>query len=213
MPDLGRLDTGDPEASGHDTTGQHASGPSGPGQPVPSSWPAPVGLAPPDPTVAEDTIPAGDRTLEMPAVAVRRVLSRRRLGWIAVLTACVALAVHFWPSADLLGHHDDVVSAVAVGQVNGRPVVVTGDGDGAVRVRDLSAYTRFPILGAQTIGPAQPLGRRDAAMVLQHRENRPRGLAQCPGDHADGVTGPPQVLFRRVRHSRPTHPSHDPPTH
>ncbi|MFF3437927.1 hypothetical protein [Streptosporangium sp. NPDC002721] len=76
----------------------------------------------------EDTIPAGDRTLEMPAVAVGRVFSRRRLWWVAALTACVALAVHFWPSADLLGHHDDVFSAVAVGQVNGRPIAVTFDG-------------------------------------------------------------------------------------
>jgi hypothetical protein len=44
----------------------------------------------------------------------------------------------------------------------------------------------------------------------------PWRLAQCPGDHTDGLTGappPPQVFFHRVRHSRPTHPSHDPPIH
>ncbi|MGW0588972.1 WD40 repeat domain-containing protein [Streptosporangium sp. NPDC002607] len=84
----------------------------------------------------------------MPAVAVRPVFSRRRLGWIVALLACVALVVNFWRSADLLGHHDDVVSAVAVGQVNGRPVAVTGggggeNGDGTVRVWDLT--TRQPI--------------------------------------------------------------------
>ncbi|MFI6797001.1 hypothetical protein, partial [Streptosporangium canum] len=67
--------------------------------------------------------------------------------------AIVALGAASWPSAkspsagnspktavttEPLGHHGDAVFAVAVGQVNGRPVAVTGGADATVRVWDLA---------------------------------------------------------------------------
>ncbi|MEV4183155.1 hypothetical protein AB0J28_17155 [Streptosporangium canum] len=67
--------------------------------------------------------------------------------------AIVALGGASWPPAkspsadnspkptvttEPLGHHGDAVYAVAVGQVNGRSVAVTGGADNTVRVWDLA---------------------------------------------------------------------------
>ncbi|WP_344979117.1 WD40 repeat domain-containing protein [Streptosporangium fragile] len=52
-----------------------------------------------------------------------------------------ALAVAMWPSSDLLGHHDDPVGAVAVGELEGRPVAVSagsGYDDTTLRMWDLT---------------------------------------------------------------------------
>ncbi|MEU1728201.1 hypothetical protein [Nonomuraea sp. NPDC005692] len=52
-----------------------------------------------------------------------------------------ALTVAVWPSSDLLGHHDDPVGAMAVGELEGRPVAVSagsGYDDTTLRVWDLT---------------------------------------------------------------------------
>ncbi|MER6827424.1 hypothetical protein ABT352_15685, partial [Streptosporangium sp. NPDC000563] len=80
--------------------------------------------------------------------------ARQRLGWIAAVTACVALGTLvvsialfaiFWPSTGLFGYDDvvdldDTIEAVAVGQINGQPIAVTDDYDGTMQVWDLTTY-------------------------------------------------------------------------
>jgi WD40 repeat protein len=68
------------------------------------------------------------------------------LPWIVVLALLAVLAVAVWPSSDLLGHHDDPVVAVAVGELEGRPIAVSagsGYDDTTLRMWDLT--TRDPI--------------------------------------------------------------------
>ncbi|MEV0420630.1 hypothetical protein [Streptosporangium canum] len=83
--------------------------------------------------------------------------------------AIVALVGASWPCAksssagssqkpavttEPLGHHGDAVYAVAVEQVNGRPVAVTGSWNGTVRTWDLT--TRNP-LGQPMTGHTRPV--------------------------------------------------------
>ncbi|MFF3443132.1 WD40 repeat domain-containing protein [Streptosporangium sp. NPDC002721] len=87
---------------------------------------------------------------------------------IAALTVCVTLVVGFWPSADLVGRHDDVVLAVSLGQMNGQPVAVTVGGgmhDDTMRVWDLTTRELIgePIAGqpysVETVAVGQVNGR------------------------------------------------------
>ncbi|MFF4988141.1 serine/threonine-protein kinase [Streptosporangium saharense] len=109
----------------------------------------------PLPAVERDLITTGDRP-------VRRLLPRGRTGW-AVAAACVALAVLgavFWPfttrpgvsaapaaavavTPGVIGNQSDDIWAVAAGQVDGRPVVVSGSADDTARVWD--PVTRQPV--------------------------------------------------------------------
>ncbi|MEU3170362.1 hypothetical protein, partial [Streptosporangium sp. NPDC006930] len=94
-------------------------------------------------------------------MALQSASPRRRPGLIAAVTTCAAifaLMAASWPPAKIpsadndtkpavtaepLGRHSDAVYAVAVGQVNGRPIAVTGGADATVRVWDLT--TRKPL--------------------------------------------------------------------
>ncbi len=127
----------------------------------PAGGPASGAFGASGPSGAQDVTPFGDRP---PGTAPPRAFLRRgRAGWIAAATVCVALVVlgaifRPWSSASgpvtgagqrptvalgEMGRHTNDVSAVAVGQVGGRPVAVTGSLDLTVRVWDLT--TRKPI--------------------------------------------------------------------
>ncbi|GAA3076090.1 serine/threonine-protein kinase [Streptosporangium carneum] len=127
----------------------------------PVGEPSPLDSATPVSSAAQDMIDTGDR----PVRTARPGLSllRGRTGWIAGATACVALvvlAVVFWPfsrepttgasagpavTSGVLGHQGDDIWAVAIEQVAGRPVAVTGSKDDTAQMWDLT--TRKPVGG------------------------------------------------------------------
>ncbi|MFF0248232.1 WD40 repeat domain-containing protein [Streptosporangium sandarakinum] len=120
MSDLVRLNMGDPPATD---------------QSVPSTQS--------DPTIphADSYTTSAGRSAGSTAVSTRPPFFRRSFWWIIALALLGVLAVAVWPSSDLLGHHEDPVGAVAVGELEGRPVAVSagsGHNDTTLRVWDLT---------------------------------------------------------------------------
>ncbi|MER5619445.1 serine/threonine-protein kinase [Streptosporangium sp. NPDC002544] len=107
----------------------------------------------PDPPLTDEPRTA-DPGLPMAVLTAGRRHTRRRLGTVlAAAVVVILISTAFWlkpvltdiPFGTLIretstGHQKWVLS-VAVGQLDGRPVVVSGGGDGTVRVSDLATGT------------------------------------------------------------------------
>ncbi|MFI7466835.1 WD40 repeat domain-containing protein [Nonomuraea sp. NPDC049646] len=133
MSDLVRLDMDD--GSGHGAARRGVSDPPVDDLFVPSTSPGSMGF-----WADGYTVPAGEG-VGMSAASTRPSLLRRDLPWIVALALVAALTIAVWPSSVLLGHHDDPVVAMAVGELEGRPVAVSagsGYDDTALRVWDLT---------------------------------------------------------------------------
>lgn len=135
MSDRKRLNMGDPDAVGHEPAGQDAIGSLVDDQSASSTWPGPTVL-----WGGNHAMPVSGSVGASP-ISMQPSFLCRSLSWIGVLALLGALAVVVWPSSDLLGHHDDPVGAMAVGELEGRPVAVSvgsGYDDTTLRMWDLT---------------------------------------------------------------------------
>jgi len=81
--------------------------------------------------------------------------------------------------SDVLGHHDEIVRAVATAQLSGRPIAVTGGEDGLLYVWDLNTGALYHDREPIEIRTAD--GARMAILSV--------AAAQLPGDRTVAVTG------------------------
>jgi WD40 repeat protein len=81
--------------------------------------------------------------------------------------------------SDVLGHHDEIVRAVATAQLSGRPIAVTGGDDGLLHVWDLN--TGAPYRDREPIEISAPDGKKIAILSV--------AAARLSDDRTVAVTG------------------------